>query len=168
MESIASLPLPRPAFEAKEWAIREANVEDLPIIAEIEKSIYLLEGPWELEEFQESFAQDHTLYLVAVAGEQIVGYAAAGVADNVGELLASTVIPEYRRRGIAKEFLRLRLEWLDSQVRETILETRVDNDIILNSYKAYGFLTVDLLLDYYQQGVHAFRMRRVTVAGEAQ
>lgn len=161
MDNTANLLSHRISSENQAWSIREAIEEDLSIIAEIEKEIYLIEGAWELSEFQESFAQDNTLYLVAVAGGQVIGYAAAEVTKNVGELIASTVIPEYRRMGIAKEFLRLRLEWLDSQVKEVELETRVDNEIILHNYKAYGFNTSELLLDYYAQGIHAFKMRRV-------
>ena len=161
MEYIAEPLLLASKAEGGAWAIREAKIEDLTAIAEIERKVYVLEGPWALDEFQESFVEPDTLYLVAVVGEQIVGYSAANIENNVGGLIASTVLPEYRRQGIAKEFLRLRLEWLDSQVKEIIMETRVDNDVILNSYKAYGFKNVGLLSDYYNVGVHAFQMRRV-------
>ena len=142
------------------WIIREAVISDFPAIISIEEEIYTLEGPWSLEEYEDDFLNENTFYIVALDGEKIIGYAGARIEDGIGNLAVSTVIPEYRQKGIATEFLKIRLAWLDAQVKEVTLETRVDNDLILDHYKAYGFQATRVLRGYYSEEVDAIEMLR--------
>lgn len=140
--------------------IRKAVLSDFPTIVKIEAAIYALEGPWNLEEYEADFLKEQTFYIVAIDGKKIVGYAGAGIINRIGNLNVSTVIPKYRRRGIATEFLKIRLEWLSGQVKTVTLQTRVDNDLILNHYKAYGFQVKRVLRGYYSKEVDAVEMHR--------
>jgi len=141
------------------WTIRQATEEDLPAITELEHQIYTAEIPWSLEAYQEDFAQPERLYLVAVDGEKIVGYAAAGIIDERAEILVFTVEPDYRRQGMASAFFDRLLAWTGD--REVILQTRTDNQEMSEFCNKYGFTLNQVLLDYYSPGVDAYEMQKV-------
>jgi ribosomal-protein-alanine N-acetyltransferase len=143
--------------------IREAVAGDLPVIASLEAEIYTLEGPWPLEDFEHDFARDNRQYLVATCRGNIVGYAAAGLDDELdaAEILMITVHPDHRRRGIAKEFMDEMIAWCtERDAGELILQVRADNAGPIALYESYGFTAGPTLVDYYSEGVHALEMHR--------
>jgi ribosomal-protein-alanine N-acetyltransferase len=146
--------------DALDVTIRSATVADLTRIAELDDQLYPIEGGWSLEDFEEDFSTDGRLYLVAVSGNEIVGYSACAIDDGVGELTMNTVVPAWRGRGIGRLLLEARLQWLDQRVADVYLQTRVDNEPVLRTYTSYGFTRSNLLVNYYGAGVDAVEMRR--------
>jgi ribosomal-protein-alanine N-acetyltransferase len=140
---------------------RRARRGDLPQLAVLDNALYPVEGGWSLEMFRDDFDKPNRYYLVATVDGQIIGYAACAVVRRRGELTMNTVVPDWRGKGIGREMLRRRLAWLDRKVRVSVLQTRVDNDMILQGYARHGFEAGKTLEDYYGPGVHAVEMRRI-------
>jgi ribosomal-protein-alanine acetyltransferase len=141
--------------------IRELQYEELSIIAKLDKEIYPIEGSWSLELFQKDFNSPNRYYLVAEDNGSIIGYAATSIDDGIADLTMNTVIPEYRNKGIGRKFLELRLKWIESKgVNEVFLHTRTNNEAIKNLVFQYGFKEVEIIKDYYPNGVEAIKMER--------
>jgi len=145
--------------------MRLATADDLPTLAALDEELYPIEGGWSLEQFQEDFAKqfDRQLdrfYLVAENEEDaIIGYAAAGITNGVAELLMLTVVPGYRKQGMATEFWNILEAWIGGL--PTVLQTRTDNHIIQDMYGKRGFIPTQILKDYYGAGVDAQEMIRI-------
>jgi tRNA threonylcarbamoyl adenosine modification protein YeaZ/ribosomal-protein-alanine acetyltransferase len=133
---------------------------DLVDIYALEQSIYP-EDPWSMEQFKEEFAAKSRQYLVAVSEEKVVGYAGIIVAGEVTDILTLTVSPEFRRRGIAREFLKRMIDWSRNQkVQAIMLEMRVGNVEAEPLYLGNGFRKISKRHDYYGPGISAVVMRK--------
>lgn len=133
---------------------------DLVDIYALEKSIYL-DDPWSMEQFKEEMAGKSRQYLVAEFAGKIVGYAGIMLAGDVADILTLTVAAEFRRRGIAREFLKRMVDWSRNQkVDAMMLEMRVGNLEAEPLYLANGFRKISERLDYYGPGLTAVVMRK--------
>lgn len=133
---------------------------DLVEIYALEQSIYP-DDPWSMEQFKEEFAGKSRQYLVAILNEKVVGYAGIMVAGVVTDILTLTVAPEFRRRGIAREFLKRMVDWSRNQKVEAImLEMRIDNEEAEPLYVENGFRKISERKDYYGPGITAVVMRK--------
>jgi tRNA threonylcarbamoyl adenosine modification protein YeaZ/ribosomal-protein-alanine acetyltransferase len=133
---------------------------DLIEIYALEKRIYL-DDPWSLAQFKEEFASKFRQYLIAEFEGKIIGYAGVMVAGDVSDILTLTVAPEFRRRGIAREFLKRMIDWSRNQKVEAImLEMRVNNIEAEPLYLAHGFRQISERADYYGPGLTAIVMRK--------
>jgi len=122
-------------------AIRRGRAEDLVAIAEIQAASPEA-AQWKPEDY---LAQ---LLLVATAGAGVVGFVAARpVADREFEILNLAVVPDFRRRGIARELLRV----LFQDYHGTFyLEVRESNQDAKMCYKSLGFQQVTRRPGYYE------------------
>ena len=133
---------------------------DLVDIYALERAVYL-DDPWSLEQFKEEFAGKSRQYLVAEFDGKVVGYCGIMVAGDVTDILTLTVSPEFRRRGIAREFLKRMVDWSRNQkVEAMMLEMRVGNAEAEPLYLANGFRKISERQDYYGPGITAVVMRK--------
>ena len=133
---------------------------DLVPIYALEKSIYL-DDPWSLEQFKEEYAGKSRQYLVAEFEGVVVGYAGVMLAGDVTDILTLTVAPEFRRRGIAREFLKRMVDWSRNQkVDAMMLEMRVGNAEAEPLYFENGFRKIAERANYYGPGLTAVVMRK--------
>ena len=133
---------------------------DLIPIWSLEKSIYL-DDPWSLEQFKEEFAGKTRQYLIAEFAGTIVGYAGVMHAGEVTDILTLTVDPAFRRRGIAREFLKRMVDWSRNQgVDAMMLEMRIGNLEAEPLYLAQGFRQISVRANYYGPGLDALVMRK--------
>ena len=133
---------------------------DLIDIYAIEQSVYP-EDPWSMAQFKEEFAGKSRQYLVAILEEKVVGYAGIMVAGDITDILTLTVMPEFRRRGIAREFLKRMIDWSRNQKALAImLEMRVGNVEAEPLYLNNGFRKISERHDYYGPGITAVVMRK--------
>jgi ribosomal-protein-alanine acetyltransferase len=100
--------------------------------------------------------------VAAVVGEQLLGWAGVLVVGESAEILTVGVVPEARRRGIARKLV---ADLLDEARRrgghEVFLEVRVDNDAARSLYVTEGFAEIGMRAGYYDAGrVDAVVMRR--------
>ena len=100
---------------------------------------------------------------VAEADNNIVGYCGVFVpAPGVeADILTVAVLPEYRRQGIAKEFMRQIEEWSKEHgASAMMLEVEQTNESAIELYKSLGYMKISVRMDYYGPGKDAFVMRK--------
>jgi tRNA threonylcarbamoyl adenosine modification protein YeaZ/ribosomal-protein-alanine acetyltransferase len=133
---------------------------DLVDVYALEKEIYL-DDPWSFDQFKEEFAGKSRQYLVAEFEGKVVGYAGIMLAGDVTDILTLSVAPNFRRRGIAREFLKRMVDWSRNQkVEAMMLEMRLGNVEAEPLYLANGFRKISERADYYGPGITAVVMRK--------
>ena len=141
---------------------REMIALDIPVLVGMEKSIYP-ESPWSAAQFREELAgvPKTRRYIVANDGATIVGYAGIALAGEVADIHTLTVIPEFRRQGIATSMLRDLEAWAESKgVEAVMLEMREGNNEAQPLYEKAGYHAISRRDNYYAKGIHAVIMRK--------
>jgi ribosomal-protein-alanine N-acetyltransferase len=143
---------------------RQPIALDIPVLASYEKLLFPY-SPWNTAQFKEEFAGiPTTRYMsVAEADNIIVGYCGVFVpAPGVeADILTVAVLPEYRRQGIAKEFMRQIEEWSKERgASAMMLEVEHTNESAIDLYKSLGYMKISVRMDYYGPGKDAFVMRK--------
>ena len=140
---------------------RTANAMDAIALYALEKEIYAGEDPWSLAQFKEEIAASDRYYLVAQSAGEVIGYAGVMPAGDVTDILTMTVAPAFRRKGIAREFLKRLIDWSrNKKVEAVMLEVRRDNAEAIPLYEAHGFRKISERADYYGPGKTAIVMRK--------
>ena len=141
---------------------REMIALDIPVLVGMEKLIFP-ESPWSAAQFREELAgvPKTRRYIVATEGSEIVGYAGIALAGEVADIHTLTVIPEYRRRGIATSMLSDLEEWARSKdLSAVMLEMREGNNVAQPLYENAGYQAISRRDNYYATGIHAVIMRK--------
>lgn len=143
---------------------RQPTALDIPVLASYEKELFPY-SPWSTAQFKEEFAGIPTTRFMAVAESEnrIVGYCgvflpAPGVEADV---LTVAVLPDFRRQGIAREFMRQIEQWAHSRGASALmLEVEKSNTAAIELYKSLGYLQISVRMDYYGPGQDAYVMRK--------
>jgi [ribosomal protein S18]-alanine N-acetyltransferase len=143
---------------------RQPIALDIPVLASYEKLLFPY-SPWNTAQFKEEFAGIPTTRFMSVAESDntVIGYCgvflpAPGVAADI---LTVAVLPEYRRQGIAKEFMRQIEEWSHQRgASAMMLEVEHTNESAIELYKSLGYMKISVRMDYYGPGKDAFVMRK--------
>jgi len=135
-------------------------MEDAPRITEMENLCF--SDPWSLEAVQSEFTGHHDArYYAAVEDGVIVGYAGVWVVRPEGYITNVAVLPECRRRGIARQILTKMIEDCETDgVTDITLEVRVSNGPAITLYQGFGFESAGVRAKYYNDGEDAFIMWR--------
>ena len=128
---------------------------DIPVLASYEKDLFPY-SPWSTAQFKEEFAgiPKTRFMLVAESENRIVGYCAIFLpgATAAADVLTVAVLPEYRRQGIAKEFMRQIEEWSKERgASAMMLEVEHTNESAIELYKSLGYMKISVRMDYYGQ-----------------
>ena len=143
-------------------SFREMIALDIPVLVGMEKSIFP-ESPWSAAQFREELAgvPKTRRYIVANDGATIVGYAGIALAGEVADIHTLTVIPEFRRQGIATSMLSDLEAWAESKgVEAVMLEMREGNNEAQPLYEKAGYHAISRRDNYYAKGIHAVIMRK--------
>ena len=143
---------------------RQPIALDIPVLVTYEKQLFPY-SPWNSAQFKEELAGIPTTRYMSIAesGNTIIGYCgvflpAAGVEADV---LTVAVLPEYRRQGIAKEFMRQIEQWSKERgASAMMLEVEQSNESAIELYKGLGYMKISVRMDYYGPGKDAFVMRK--------
>ena len=135
--------------------ITDADETMLPQILEIERACF--SDPWTLPILQSQLspAPGH-IFLAAVAGETVLGYAGLTYVLDEGSITNVAVAPAWRRRGVADALLwelehRARAQLL--KLAFLTLEVRAGNESAAALYKKHGFSIVGRRKNYYEKPV---------------
>jgi len=140
---------------------RTANLMDVVTLYALEKEIYEGEDPWSLAQFKEEISASDRYYIVAESGGAVVGYAGAMPAGGLVDILTMSVALNFRRKGVAREFLKRLIDWSRNKKAEAVmLEVRINNVEAITLYSAHGFRKISERLDYYGPGKSAIVMRK--------
>ena len=143
---------------------RQPIALDIPVLASYEKELFPY-SPWSTAQFKEEFAGIPTTRFMSVAetDNQIIGYCgvflpAPGVEADV---LTVAVLPDFRRQGIAREFMRQIEEWAKERGASALmLEVEKSNSAAIELYRSLGYMQISVRMDYYGPGQDAFVMRK--------
>ena len=143
---------------------RQPIALDIPVLAGYEKELFPY-SPWSTSQFKEEFAGiPRTRYMsVAEADNKIIGYCGVFLpAPGIeADILTVAVLPEFRRQGIAKEFMRQIEAWsLENGASAMMLEVEQSNESAIELYKSLGYMKISVRMDYYGPGKDAFVMRK--------
>ena len=143
---------------------RQPIALDIPVLATYEKELFPY-SPWSTSQFKEEFAGIPTTRYMSVAesGNKVVGYCGVFLpAPGVeADILTVAVLPDFRRQGIAREFMRQIEQWSKERgASAMMLEVEQSNSAAIELYRSLGYMKISVRMDYYGPGHDAFVMRK--------
>jgi tRNA threonylcarbamoyladenosine biosynthesis protein TsaB len=139
----------RRALAGETIPLRPMSRGDLATIATLERRIF--SDPWPESFFVGELGQPLVYARVAERGSEIVGYAVSWLGAGAGHLGNLAVIPEQRRRGVARRLLEDLLDRARAlMVKSLTLEVRASNAPAQALYRVYGFRLAGLRRGYYR------------------
>lgn len=122
---------------------------DVPAVHEIERLSF--SAPWPAHAFEQELRGNRLArYLVARAGERVVGFAGTWLMVDDSHITTFGVHPDWRRQGIGRHLL-LGIADLSVAIgaRRLTLEVRESNDVAQALYRSFGFEIVGRRPRYY-------------------
>lgn len=117
-------------------------------IADLEKICF--SAPWDEVSVASELSNELSLWLVALDGENVVGYVGSQSVMGEADMMNIAVSPLYRRQGIAETLIHKLVSLLkDNGVYALTLEVRVSNDAAIAMYDKLGFQQVGRRPGYY-------------------
>jgi [ribosomal protein S18]-alanine N-acetyltransferase len=125
------------------------TLADLPAVHRIERSSFAV--PWPDDAYRSELLTNRLAsYVVARAGEEVVGFGGLWVMVDEAHITTFAVDPRWRRRGVGEWLLLALLDRaVARQAREATLEVRLSNTPARRLYEKYGFRPVGIRPRYY-------------------
>ena len=142
------------------------TLDDLPAVHAIERASF--STPWPDDAYRSELQTNRLAsYLVARAGDEVVGFAGIWLMVDEAHITTFAVHPAWRRRGIGERLLVAVLDVaLRRHAREATLEVRLSNVAARRLYEKYGFRPVGLRPRYYtDNGEDALIMTTEALSG---
>jgi N6-L-threonylcarbamoyladenine synthase len=142
--------------------IKQATLLDLPEIMKLETASFANDA-WPEETFRSELGAQHTFYIIALEGDELVGYAGLSKLPGSDQADIQTIAVREDKRGLGIGRLlmnSLTQQATDLDAKEIFLEVRADNSVAQKLYKLFGFKQIGTRKKYYQpDGVDAFIMK---------
>ncbi len=125
------------------------RLEDVSAVHEIERLSF--RTPWPAYAFEQELRGNRLArYVVARAGDRVVGFAGVWLMVDDAHVTTFGVHPDWRRQGIGRQLL-LNVAELGIAIgaRRLTLEVRASNEAAQSLYHAFGFETVGRRPRYY-------------------
>jgi len=129
--------------------VEPMRLDDVQAVHEIERLSF--STPWPAYAFEQELRGNRLArYVVARAGERVVGFAGVWLMVDEAHITTFGVHPEWRRQGIGRQLL-LNLMDLGAtlRARRMTLEVRVSNEPAQELYRSFGFEVVGRRPRYY-------------------
>jgi len=121
----------------------------LPAIAALERQCF--SDPWSVEMLRPELPDDSHEFLLAIEGEELLGYVGLMTVLDEGYLSNIAVSPEHRRQGIAEALLKALLMRASARNLSFVtLEVRAGNTPAQTLYRKLGFAEVGVRRGYYE------------------
>ena len=139
----------RRALAADPPRLRPLVAADIPAVVAIERRVF--SDPWTANFFLGELAQPHIHARLAEVNGAVAGYCFAWLGAGEGHLGNLAVVPEHRRRGVARALLEdLLPRARQLGVERLALEVRTSNFAAQWLYGAHGFRLAGLRRRYYR------------------
>jgi [ribosomal protein S18]-alanine N-acetyltransferase len=133
-------------------SIREMKTADVPTVAAIENASF--SSPWSEDSLREAIGTYGSITRVALLHGNIAGYLIAKKVADEMQLYDLAVMPEHRRRGIARKLVEELIERSRfSGVAKIFLEVRASNVAAIDLYEGLDFAETGVRKDYYNNPV---------------
>lgn len=130
--------------------VRRMYLDDLDRVCKIEPQAYGTHH-WTRNNFVQELENEKAIYLVAERDGKVVGYAGAWIIVDEMHVVTVATDPEVTRQGIAEALLIEQLQIaLLNKVRALTLEVRLSNIPAQNLYRKYGFESMGMRKNYYE------------------
>lgn len=130
--------------------IRKMNIEDLPVVHEMECSIF--SKPWSRADFMNSIQNQQNICLVVEEQDKIVAYCELWGVAGEGQINNVAVIDTCRGRGIGYAMLSALIELGQKQgLGAFTLEVRVSNLSAITLYHKLGFHDAGVRKNFYEE-----------------
>ena len=140
--------------------VRPAVGTDAARVAALERTLFGVDA-WSPPSVAAELCGDDRFAVVAVDGEQLLGYAVTMRTGDVVDLQRLAVAPSYQRRGVARALLGAVTDRAGAEGAEAmLLEVSAENRRALGLYTAAGFGELDRRARYYRDGSDALVLRR--------
>ena len=125
------------------------NVDHVTQVAQLEKECF--QDPWSERSIATELTNPLSLWLVALDGEQVVGYVGSQSVMGEADMMNIAVSAQQRRLGIAQSLVeRLVAALAQKDVNSLTLEVRASNEPAKALYGKLGFLQVGRRPNYYR------------------
>ena len=132
--------------------IRAARESDLDDVAAIERAVF--NDPWSRRSFVDLVGQRQVVFLVAVDGRAVVGYAIVLLTPPESELANLAVSRLMQHQGVGKRLLTDAIRAASEQgSKEMFLEVRESNAAAIALYSGEGFTAVGRRVRYYARPI---------------
>jgi [ribosomal protein S18]-alanine N-acetyltransferase len=123
--------------------------DDVPAVHEIERLSF--STPWPAYAFEQELKGNRLArYVVARAGDTVVGFAGLWLMVDEAHITTFSVHPDWRRQGIGRQILVCLVELaIGIAARRMTLEVRVSNGPAQLLYRSFGFEVVGRRARYY-------------------
>jgi [ribosomal protein S18]-alanine N-acetyltransferase len=125
------------------------RMEDVPAVHEIERLSFAT--PWPAYAFEQELRGNRLArYVVARAGDRIVGFAGIWLMVDEAHITTFGVHPDWRRQGIGRQLLLNLVELSGTlRARRLTLEVRASNEAAQALYRSFGFTVAGRRPRYY-------------------
>ncbi len=129
--------------------IDDMTLDDVAAVQEVERASFPV--PWPANAFRHELTQNRNArYIVARAGDDVVGYAGLWLMVDEAHITTFAVLPEHRRQRIGERMLQRLFDIADEMGAEWLtLEVRVSNLAAQRLYEKYGFRRAGVRRRYY-------------------
>lgn len=128
--------------------IREMQPGDVARARDIEKACFGVH--WTATNFEKELASGNGAHLVALWGDELVGYIGYWLILEEVHITAVAVDPQYRRMGIGEQLLIAMTDHCKTKgAKWMTLEVRVSNVAAQKLYEKYGFKVLGRRKQYY-------------------
>ena len=129
--------------------VTEMKPEHVAQVADLEKLCFA--DPWSEMSIASELENIWSYWLVAVCGEQVVGYIGSQSSIDESDVMNVAVHPDWRRRGIAEKLMIDLISALKNRGSHALLlEVRASNSPAIALYEKMGFQQVGLRKNYYR------------------
>ena len=127
----------------------EMKAEHVPQVAQLEKTCFA--DPWSEMSVAAELQSIWSYWLVAVRGDQVVGYIGSQSSIDESDVMNVAVHPDFRRQGIAEQLIENLIAELKNRGSHALtLEVRASNAPAIALYEKLGFQQVGLRKNYYR------------------
>jgi [ribosomal protein S18]-alanine N-acetyltransferase len=130
-------------------AIDEMRLADVAAVHEIERLSF--RTPWPAYAFEQELRGNRLAhYVVARAGDRVVGFAGVWLMVDEAHVTTFSVHPDWRRQGIGRQLLLSLVDLAERiRARRMTLEVRASNEAAQALYRSFGFEEVGRRPKYY-------------------
>ena len=138
--------------------IREAKVNDLDKIYDIEKRVF--SNPWSKQSIKNELSRiSYSSNFIFEKNDHLIGYCFSHIIDKEVHILNMAIDIPYQHRGYGKEFFNLIFKKY-MEYANVFLEVKKTNFPAINLYLNFGFEEINRKKMYYSDGQDAIVMSR--------